>query len=157
MKKKISVLSIIISTIAGALASGTYFMSKVKKKDEKISKFKNYYNMLNQWLSIKQKDQSLEVYFKDNGYKTIAIYGLGEMGYRLYDELKNSSIQILYAIDQKAEDIYSEIDIVGKEDDFKSVDVIVVSATFAYEEIKKELEQKTDITIISLEDVIFSI
>ncbi|MCI8377476.1 MAG: hypothetical protein HFH72_03035 [Lachnospiraceae bacterium] len=123
----------------------------------KIEKFKGYYYMLNQWLMLKQEGKSLEQYFVDNGYKAVAIYGMGEMGNRLYEELKGSNeVKVEYVIDQNTA-AYSEVKIFGLEEEFPSVDVIVVTATFAYDEIKEALLQKSNALVVSLNDVIYEI
>lgn len=159
MKKGLgTVLTTIIGAAVGAIAMNISQTKKIEKKQEKVDKFKNYYTMLNQWLMLKQEGKSLEKYFIDNGYKTIAIYGMGEMGNRLYDELKDSKlVEVKYAIDQNAATTYSELEVVEKDDNLAEADVMVVTATFAYEEIEKEMSEKVDFPIISLEDVVYEI
>lgn len=148
-----------ISTIAGA-AAGAAVVGKlqgktINQKDEKVDKFKSYYNMLNQWLILKQEGKSLESYFIENNYKIIAIYGMGEMGNRLYDELNDSSVQVKYAIDENAASVYSELEVCDLEDPLENVDAVIVSAIFAFEEIEENLQDKFDCPIVSLEDVVF--
>ena len=112
--------------------------------------------MLNQWLLLKQEGKSLEKYFAENGYKTIAIYGMGEMGNRLYDELKNSSVvEIKYAIDKNAAGTYSELEVFDPDDEMTEVDAVIVTAIFAFDEIEDELSEKIQCPIISLEDVVY--
>ena len=158
MKKgTVAVLSTLIGAAAGAAGSGYFGSKQVEQKAEKIDKFKGYYNMLNQWLILKQEGKSLADFFKSNGYMSIAIYGMGEMGNRLYSELKDTEIEVKYAVDKNASSTYSELDVIDMEDDFEKVDVMVVTATFAYDEIEKELEAKVDFPIISLEDVVYEL
>lgn len=158
MKKgAIAVLSTLFGAAAGA-AGGYYLKGKeVDEKSKKVDKFKGYYNMLNQWLILKQEGKSLTEYFKANNYKVIAIYGMGEMGNRLYDELRESDIEVKYAVDKNAAGTYSELDVIEKEDYFEKVDVIVVTATFAFDEIEAEIADKVDFPIVSLEDVVYEI
>ena len=151
-----TVLGMLIGAAAGSAGMGYWGNKQVTQKSEKVDKFKGYYNMLNQWLMLKQEGKGLDSYFKANGYKTIAIYGLGEMGNRLYDELKNSDIEIKYAIDKNASSTYSELNVMDPDEcAYEEVDCIVVTATFAFDEIANVLEGKTDCPIISLEDVVF--
>lgn len=148
-----------LGTVVGAVA-GFVVASNLNGKQipQKYDKFKGYYNLLNQWLLLKQEGKSLEEYFVENGYKTVAIYGMGEMGNRLYDELKSSQeIEMRYAIDKNAAGAYSELQVLELEDDLPQVDVIVVTATFAYEEIEKKLNERIDYPIVSLEDVVYEI
>ncbi len=158
MKKgTVAAISTILGAAAGALTTGKMTGKAIDQKKEKIDKFKSYYNVLNQWLILKQEGKSLENYFLNNGYKTLAIYGMGEMGNRLYEELKNTSVQIIYTIDKNAACTYSELDVIEPEEDFSPVDAIVVTAIFDFVEIEKKLEKKTDFPIISLEDVVYEV
>ena len=155
MKKGLFALA---GAVTGALG-GIFAVNKLQKKviDEKIAKadkFKGYYNILNQWLRLKQESKSLEKYFVDNNYKTIAIYGMGELGNRLFMELKDTNIKVRYAVDQNADETYSDLEIISKEDNFLEVDAIIVTAIFAFDEIEEELAEKTDYKILSLEEVI---
>lgn len=154
MKKSIiALLGGITGAVAGGIFAGKACSKKIEIKTDKINKFKSYYNMLNLWLILKQQGKTLEQYFADNGYKTIAIYGMGEMGNRLYDELKGSSIRIAYVIDQEA-GRYTEIASRSPKDQLDDVDVIVVTAVFAFEEIKNNIRTKASCPIVSLEDIV---
>lgn len=151
----------VFSTIMGA-AVGAAIVSKMAtitmdERTKKVDKFKSYYHMLNQWILIKKEGKSLEKYFLDRGYKTIAIYGMGEMGNRLYEELKDSVVEVKYAVDKNASRAYSELDIVDLEDDLEEVDAIVVTAVFEFDEIENNLSEKGNFSIVSLEDVIYEL
>ena len=147
MRKKV-----FISTILGAvlgLLGKTVLDSKILKiNDNKINKFKKYYILLDQWLSMKQTGTDILTYFKENRYEKVAIYGMGELGNRLYDELKDTEIDVIYGIDKNSKSLYSDLKVYSLDDDFEPADVIVVTAIFAYSEIKKELSKKTNITVI---------
>lgn len=121
----------------------------------KINKFKKYYGMLNVWLSLKQENKTLATWFEENGYKNIAIYGMGEMGNRLYEELRDTNINVAYAIDRDVNGIYSSLSVYEQEDDLPEVDAIVVSAVFAFDEIAAELKKSCSYPVISLEDIVY--
>ena len=158
MKKgTVGVLATLLGAVAGAAASGVVVGKNVDKKSQKVDKFKSYYNMLNQWLILKQEGKNLEQFFIDNDYNSIAIYGMGEMGNRLYEELKNTSIEVKYAIDKNAESTYSELKVLDVEDDLTPVDAIIVSAIFAFDEIEEKLTEVVDYPVVSLEDVVYEI
>lgn len=158
MKKgAVAALISLAGAAVGAIMVGTIQGKAIEKKDEKVDKFRSYYNMLNQWLILKQEGKTLESYFINNGYKTMAIYGMGEMGNRLYDELKGASIQVKYAIDKETANTYSELEVLDPEDNLPEVDVIIVSAIFAFNEIEENLTGKFSCPIISLEDVVYEL
>lgn len=147
-----------VSAAAGAMAGVITTLALPKpQKEDKVFKFKSYYNMLNQWLILKQDGKSLSKYFIDNEYKTIAIYGMGEMGNRLYAELKDTEVEVKYAIDKNPESIYASLSVCDLEDELAKVDAVVVTAVFAFDSIVNELESKLDCPIISLEDVVYEI
>lgn len=156
MKKKIvSMVSGLTGILIGAGVTG-YFSEKIsERKSKEIDKFKQYNYILNQWLILKQEGKFLEKYFIDNNYSSIAIYGMGEMGNRLYDELMNTSITVKYAIDKAVGSIYTELDVLGIEDELEEVDVIVVTPAHAFDSIAKSLKDKVGYPIISIEDVVF--
>lgn len=156
-KGLIATVSTLAGVAAGAALVGKMQGKTIEQKAEKVDKFKSYYNMLNQWLILKQEGKNLETYFKDNGYHTIAIYGMGEMGNRLYDELKDTSIQVKYAIDKDAASTYSELEVLEPEDNLPEADAVVVSAIFAFDEIEDNLADKFTCPIISLEDVVYEV
>lgn len=157
MKKgMLTVIAAMLGGIAGAAISGKIAFNGMKQKAIKVDKYKGYYEMLNQWLNLKQQGKSLAQYFTDHNYKTIAIYGMGEMGNRLYEDLKHTELHILYAIDKEAMSSYSELKMFELEDKLPEVDAIIVTATFAYEEIEEKLNQKVEFPIISLDSVIFN-
>ena len=116
---------------------------------------RKFYNTLNQWLKLRQEGRSLVEYFEKNEYKTVAIYGMKELGERLYDELSGSNIEVLYAIDKRADRIYANVDIVTPEEELLEVDVIVVTAIHYFDDIEEVLASKVDYPIISIEDVVY--
>lgn len=144
----------------GLLAYG--IMKKKNKKDlflawKKTEKFRNYYEMLGQWISLKNSGNKIDQYFVDNNIKDIAIYGMGNVGMYLYEELKNSLVNVKYCIDKGSDMLsWENISIKKPEDGLPLVDAIVVTACFDYEAIKKELEQYVDFTILPLDEILFS-
>lgn len=159
MKKSgLAIVAGLLGGVTGAALVGKLSQQVMEDKDKRIDKFKSYYNMLNQWLCIHQQGGSLADYFKKKNYKHIAVYGLGEMGSRLLDELNASEIQVAYGIDKNIDEVFDEIEVFSLDninEATEQVDAVVVTAIFAYDEIREELEKHFDCVILSLEDVVF--
>jgi len=160
MKKGTGIIMSIVSGVAGA-AIGAEVVNRsmtqeVEYYKKRVDKFKAYFDVTNAWIRLKNEGNAIAEYFERNGWKHIAIYGIGELGNRLLEELKDSNIEVAYAIDQKA-DIYSDIKVLEVSDNLPAVDVIVVTPIFAYEEVEETLMEVTDCPIVSIEDVIFGI
>lgn len=158
MKKGVvSVLSMLAGAAIGAGAIEAVQKPKVIKKVEHTQKMTEFYQVLVEWLRIKQEGKSLTEFFTRNEYKTVAIYGMKELGERLYDELKDSEIEVRYVIDKNKDSVYADVDVVTPDDTLEAVDVIVVTAIHYFDEIEEALSAKVDCPIASLEDVIYEI
>lgn len=158
MKKSlISILSALTGTIIGAGAVGKVSMGKTQKMKSMSDKHLALFLMMNQWVKVKQEGKNLSLYFEQNGYKKIAVYGMSYAGETLVDELKGTGIDVAYAIDKKFDSIYSDVDIVSMEDELEKVDAIVVTAITFFDEIEEQLLEKIDCPIISLEDILFEV
>lgn len=157
MKKMIYILSIVVSFFIGML----YGKLKKKSADQKIisaqtdeiNKFREFFGILNYWLTLKEENKNLEIYFQKYNYKTIAIYGMKDLGTHLYEELKDSSIAVSYGIDKNADCIYADIDVVFPNKNMPKVDAVVVTSIHYYQEIKAELQELTNVPIVSLADI----
>lgn len=150
----------VIAAVGGVLWTAKKVIDKSSNLE---SRFRNYYEVLNQW--VKNKNQHIEIveYFKENDIKNIAIYGMGELGNRLYEELRTSDINIAYFIDKNAAEIYSgadDIPVVGLDEISQrdDVDAIIVTPIYDFDKIEEELiNQGIDLDIISLEDIIYAL
>ncbi len=113
--------------------------------------------LLNDWIILYQSGKHLNVYFNHYKYNVIAIYGMGMIGERLFDELQPySSILIQYCIDRSGErKLYKGVSILNPEDQLEPVDAVVVTAITYFDEIFSYLKSKIECPIISLEDIIY--
>ncbi len=79
------------------------------------------------------------------------------MGRSLYRELENSDVIVKYAIDKKASQMNSEINIISPDEELPEVDIIIVTSIYYFNEIYNYLDSKTDIPVVSFEDVLFEL
>jgi 2-polyprenyl-3-methyl-5-hydroxy-6-metoxy-1,4-benzoquinol methylase len=106
------------------------------------------------WLKNKIDKKEIIEYLKYKEYKRIAIYGYGDLGKMLYDEIENSTIEISYLIDQNADNICAPIPVINPIDICDLVDAVIVSVAYDFNSIKQIIEKKLDCPIISLEEII---
>lgn len=118
---------------------------------------KNYvlFRLMNQWVKVKQEGKNLSEYFRQCGYKKIAIYGMGYIGDTLLNELKGTETEVLYGIDRNASSTYANIDVVSLSDEFKPVDAIVLTVIDSFEMISERVQEKINCPILSIIDVVF--
>ena len=114
------------------------------------------FNILDKWMQIKNRNSGLKSYFCDNKMQTVAIYGMGALGKRLIEQLKQDGIKVSYGIDKKKSEINIDgIPVYSPEDILPTVDVIVVTPIFFYE-IEEMLRSKFGAwqNIVSIEEII---
>lgn len=158
MKKGVAgVLSTVAGGVAGALAVGVKSNKEVKKWRGFSYKHLEMIKLYDQWFATKQEGKSVADYLKKEGIKTVAIYGMSFIGQRLYEELRNTGIEVKYGIDKNWTKIYADIDVVSPEDDLEEVDAIIVTAFHFFNEIEDLLMEKTDNRILSIEDLIYAL
>ena len=154
-KRSLAVISTLFGAVAGGAAIKTTSKKEINKMKETLKKVHVLYCAFDRWLQIHQEGKTLVEYFKKHNYKTVAIYGMKELGERLVDELRDSDIKVCYAIDKSANEIYSYVDVVTPDDNLGLVDVIVVTAISYFDEIEDMLSEKVDYPVVSLEDILY--
>lgn len=158
-RKTVTVLSMASGIVLGGLLGIIFAMrrsSGEKEKWEKLSeKHLKLMLLLNQWIYIKQQGKSVIDYFHKENINSIAIYGMSYIGERLYDELKNSDVTVKYAIDNNADRIYSEVELISPDEDLEEVDAVIVTPITFFPEIEKKMSKKVNCPIISLKDILY--
>lgn len=109
---------------------------------------------LNKFLIMKQQGWKLTDWFQSKHISSIAIYGMGYIGERLYTELKSEKMDVRYAIDKNASAIYTELKIKTMGDRLDEVDAVVVTAVYYYEEIANALKHRMVCPILSIDDIL---
>lgn len=153
-----NVFSLIAALIGGGMLGAAitrYIKDKEINDTKKISdKYLKMMHVLNQWLANQQAGADISRYFEENGYHTIAVYGLSYLGERLLAALRDTGIEVRYCIDKRADKMFGTEMVKTIEDDLPEVDAIIVTAVYYFDEIEEELSEKVDCPIISLEDVV---
>ncbi len=158
MKKKVAVISGIMGAVFG---TGLLFKTerdqgqKIKELETLNRKNDAILRVFAKWMKLKQKGNSISKYLNENGYKSIAIYGMHYLGECLLDELKGSSVEVKYAIDRNAQQITADVDVITLDDNPQKVDAIIVTAFWFFDEIENEILEIIDCPVLSLEDIIF--
>ena len=137
----IIIISLLLMIVAAVVIYRLYWQTFLR-----IRKERSLYDALDvllfaavDWITINQYGYSVKRYLEAKGYHTVAIYGMGRLGERLYDELKDSKINVCYAIDRDYNSIYTSIPVYPLNKNLTKVDVVIVTTIAYFEEIKKEL------------------
>lgn len=156
---------LIMGTIMMAVIS--FFIGRLIRKDrdeQRIAKAtsegERYFHMflvMNRWVQNQNQNKKISKYLSNKGFSNIAIYGMGAIGKTLYAELRDTSVKVAYAIDRNAESMYAECDVFSLRDELQQVDAVIVTTLMDFEEIKKDITQKMECKIISVEEIVFGL
>lgn len=149
-------MALVGGATAGALVTANKMNDIICDKQVEKEKFRIMYQLMEKWMRIKMAKKTLIPYFEIYDYKNIAIYGMGDIGKLLLDELDDSTISVKYGIDKNVTDL-GKIQVVNPDDNLEKVDAIVVTAIAYFDEIEKMLSEKVNCPIISLEDIIYEL
>lgn len=117
-----------------------------------FDKLEKLFHLCNRWVRDKQRGRSISDYLQGHHYNTVAIYGMNYLGKTLLNELLQSRVNVCYAVDRAV--TMSEMDIYKPDADLPDADVMIVTAVSDFKNIKKEMEQKINCPIISLEEIV---
>lgn len=110
--------------------------------------------LMDRWMMAKQQGKSLERCLRQKGIASVAVYGMGYLGERLKDELKNTGIHIRYLIDQKQKAVCSEFPVYDPDWKLPGTDAVIVTAVHDFDHIKRRLGRHNAVKIISFEDLV---
>ncbi len=143
----------IVSFTSGFALGGKALVGMINDYKERMER--NLANMMlfNDWLEFLYSGGSVEQYFQDCGYKKIMVYGNGYIGKRLIQALEQTEIDVITVMDKADFSDRNEM-VIGVSEAIPSVDCIVITPVFYYDEISEMLQKKTDIPIISMRAII---
>lgn len=155
IKKVVASISLLIlGMMFGLYIERKNISEKLNKLQILSDKHLKLYLMMCQWMRVKQEGKNIADFLLENGYIKIAIYGMSYVGKYLLCELKNSDVFVKYGIDQRANEMDSDIKIVSPDDFLESVDAVIITPILNTDLIENILSQKLSCQIISLEDIL---
>ena len=91
---------------------------------------------VNKWLQLKLKGISLADYLQSMNIFKVAIYGMGQMGLNLYEELKNTDLSVECFIDRDANRLEAPILIIGTDQIPTQSQCIINTAFLSVEQLR---------------------
>ena len=160
-KKTLLIIMVSASILAEIFVKILEVFNKKQKEIDDLKELADKHLVLmqlfNQWIITKQEGKSIAEYFYKNNLRSIAVYGMGAVGERLFQELEETGIEIKYAIDQNRNGIYKNIEVISPDEEMPYADAIIVTPIFYFDEIEKMMSKKAKYKIISLEDILYDI
>jgi hypothetical protein len=112
--------------------------------------------LYNKWIYLRNNNVKISSSSYFDKVNSISIYGYGEIGKRLVEELENEGKVIRFIVDSNAYFRYADYDFYTINEDFPKTELMIVTDIGAYESLLQTLNKKTNTMIVSFEDVINS-
>lgn len=136
------------------IKKGGIFSPEVGNESNQLLKISLLYRWTMKWLQARQKGITLGDYFMRFNIRTVAIYGMGQMGCRVYDELEKTEIQVKYVMDRRLDQLTRITELVNPENELPEVDAIIVTVLSQERELVDWLKQKCDYEVLGLSQII---
>lgn len=149
--------AILLGLSIGSVAEWVHEEKRMDAWENRVKKLEAYQRLLLQWLSLQQEGKNLAEYLIFNEYHSIAIYGMNDAGERLIEELEDTEIEIKYVVDRNADHIVTNLPKFKPNEELPGVDVMVVTAIIAFQDIQETMEKKVAFPIVSLEDLVYGL
>lgn len=124
----------------GENASIISMIEKYSQKNFENERNKKKLDLMCQWIKLKIQGISLMEFFQDRGIQSIAIYGMGEIGQLMYDELAmENEMFIRYAIDQSGRRYVESLPTYCLDRDLPKVDAIVITPVLITDQLEEQI------------------
>ena len=106
------------------------------------------------WLETIINQIKITDYLVDNNYREIGIYGMADLGERLFQMLNSDSrLQVRFVMD-KSPNKLGDFELLSVENDIPKVDIIIVTSEYYFDEICQNLSKKSNAKLISIKGLI---
>lgn len=126
---------------------------KITFYKEKAVKYGSYWRVLDKWLSLKEKKKTIADLLEEKNINNVAIYGIGMLGRHFVNDLSGSNINIVCAIDRNSVNDKFEFPVISMNDLIPEVDAVIVTPSYEFSKIRKQLRKKGLNNIISIESL----
>ena len=109
--------------------------------------------MLERMLILRDKNKNMSCLFEKRKISTVAVYGMGKVGMRLYSGLKREGINIAYCIDKHPEAINVDVPIYSLDSNLPQVEAIVITIR-DYDMVEERLSKLVNCLIISVVELL---
>ena len=127
--------------------------SKYASLIESTKKNNYYYSLLKLWVSKRNSGKRLGEYLRQHGIDRVAVYGNGDLGRLLCEELEQDSIVIEYVLDRNK--TKSDYPVYALGEKIPQPKAVIITPYLEYDQIIERLRKDVECEMISLEDIIY--
>lgn len=119
-----------------------------------LGKFQRITSIYDTWLSLKNKGIHITEYLKQKGYRTAAIYGVTDLGRRLYQELSMDKLEVPYFIDINAPFLAEQVKVCSPNENLGQVDAVIISLVQNERQIAESVKMKLSVDVCTIVELI---
>lgn len=128
------------------------------EQEKRLEKAVRLNRLLGKWVESSVKGLRIGKYLRENGMERVAIYGWGDVGKKLYQELTQCGVRTEYILDQNVRmseiagvEIYPPL---THAHELRTVDAVIVTVLAGFQEVKELLEDLGYPKIYALENLL---
>lgn len=129
---------IIYSFLAGVAACKYLDQKIIEKKNHYMERSQYDKSILERWLTLYDNGITIERYLKDSGYHKVVIYGLKNIGWHLYRQLRKTGIEIAGMDRADIHENY-QMPVYKPGDNIGKIDLMIVTA-FKYKDVYQSMK-----------------
>lgn len=131
--------------------------SQLEEAYRAIAKAQSNYEVMREWVYSNQIGHPIYRFFLQNNYRRIVVYGGGEIGLLLCQEIHSQEQLVLqYVIDKKKRILPIPVAVFQHFQREIPCDIVVVTPVFDYPQIREVLTAQGAENIVSVKDVIMN-
>lgn len=99
--------------------------------------------------------ENLTRYFQMNGYKNIAVYGVGNLGTRILKNIDTAQLASICTIDENKTAHFEDMEAIDMRElaDRKEIDMVLVTPLLDYPQIEEQICSMCEIPVISAKEL----
>lgn len=157
--KKIRVWGNAISAVLLLYVTCFFFITKKELEREKadVKRMGGVLALANQIIRANTQGKTISRKIEERGITSMAIYGMGEIGERLMEDiLLNSSVRLLYGIDIKAAELYMAVPVYTLEQaaGMEKPDLILLTVGGGSDSLRKEIREKMSCEVMTIGELL---
>ena len=109
--------------------------------------------LLFRWIRRNQEERPVDIFFRENQLKKVALYYWNEMSELLYYELGNAGIQVTGVIDERT-DLEISLPVFANAEDMPDSDAIVICTAMNTAKIEEKLRSQKKCLVFTMDDLL---
>ncbi len=147
-----------IGGLLGWYFTGHKYCVQLDNSDDSVRKNQEIIRIYDVWMMVNGLGKSIGQFLKEQGIKSVAIYGMETLGVRVYYELlKTNEIEVKYALDQNPQIQIPGIKIYKPDMRLNiAIDAVIVTDLRSYDDVSVNLKKNGYSRVIALDEMLYA-